>query len=240
MLENLELERLANLLFECPSIKNEDNRSFLVEMLPSHIVGAIKTSRQPRVYVLSIVKTCANYDDGFKHLFERLRYFDGETRQFKATLKEFINIASEVARGLEDTQAYEAAIQQWRTIQALAPTTQVWQTIQRLEEKIVQTSRITDLQKQLFKRQSDIESIYLEVARYLGSVEKQEIGVDNDVEKILKKIAEFLNDNITAAKFIEFWAKHSENPHPTTNTPNYQLLADGLQSGDIAIFLGTD
>lgn len=237
----LELEKkwhLIDSLLKCPTFQNDKNRRLFMKQLPFSDV--IEEHEQPKMQVLNIVDTCMNHNDGFKLMFETLRYFENETIPFKTALQEFINLASETAKLLERNQAYTDAIQQWQTIQVLAPDApQVSQTIQRLEAKIAQTPRVVDLQKRLSKRQLDIESVYLDVARYLNRLERQGMGVDHDIEMI-KNITNFLDDNLTASEFMALWAKRSEIPRPTKNIPNYQFLADGLQSGDIAIFLGTD
>jgi FxsC-like protein len=79
---------LRDLLLECPSFIDGNNRQFLVKNLP--FANAIQHSDDPRFHVMNIIDACMSYhDNGFKHLLDILRPFDGDTKQFKA-LNEFM------------------------------------------------------------------------------------------------------------------------------------------------------
>ncbi|MCP4696750.1 MAG: hypothetical protein GY862_07865 [Gammaproteobacteria bacterium] len=78
--------QLAKLLFKCPTIQDKGNRESLLQELPVHIAGAIKSSDVPKRHVLNIVTACASHQDGITHLLDALRYFDGHTKQFNALI----------------------------------------------------------------------------------------------------------------------------------------------------------
>ncbi len=81
-------ERLVNLLLECPSIMDTENRNILIKELPFQ--NAIKMNHDARFHVLNIVNTCLNHANGLYLLINRIRFFDEKTNQFKV-LDKFIN-----------------------------------------------------------------------------------------------------------------------------------------------------
>jgi 3',5'-cyclic AMP phosphodiesterase CpdA len=77
---------LRDLLLECPSFIDGNNRQFLVKNLP--FANAIQYSNDPNFHVMNIIDACMSYhDNGFKHLLDILRPFDGDTKQFKNLIK---------------------------------------------------------------------------------------------------------------------------------------------------------
>jgi hypothetical protein len=93
ILDNFQTKNhLINLLLQCPSIKDEMSRHALVKEL--HFAHAIENHPRSDIHLLNIVTACMNYHDGFERLFEVLRNFDGETRQFKTLIDEFNHVTN--------------------------------------------------------------------------------------------------------------------------------------------------
>jgi hypothetical protein len=66
-------------------------------------------------------------------------------------------------------------------------------------------------------------------------------GVDDENETLLDVIEQFLNQEISADDLVIFLSSLDQQPTKiSTDTLNYQALADRLRRGDIVIFLGTD
>ncbi len=82
--------KLIDMLLKCPIVKNKDNRDALLGEMPPDITAAIHSSDHAKVHVTNIVNACMDHASGFEHLMEALRFFDGNTKQFKE-LEEFIN-----------------------------------------------------------------------------------------------------------------------------------------------------
>ncbi|MCP4697642.1 MAG: SUMF1/EgtB/PvdO family nonheme iron enzyme [Gammaproteobacteria bacterium] len=89
MIQNLtepQKRKLAELLLACPAILDKGSRESLLQQLPEHIAGAIKSHDAAKTHVLNIVNACANYQDGLEGLLEALRFFDDKTHQFSAVI----------------------------------------------------------------------------------------------------------------------------------------------------------
>jgi hypothetical protein len=64
---------LVDAVEQVPCILDEDTRTLVVRQLPPAISGAIRHHPQRRAHVLSIVRTCLDYDGGIVELFTILR-----------------------------------------------------------------------------------------------------------------------------------------------------------------------
>ncbi len=92
ILHNLEFHKkaeLIDLLLKCPTVENKDTRHVLLGEMPSDITTGIQANDRAKVHVINIVNACMDHSDGFEHLMKVLRFFDGNTKQFKE-LEEFI------------------------------------------------------------------------------------------------------------------------------------------------------
>jgi serine/threonine protein kinase len=85
----IDKQRLITLLLDCPSLRDTGTRGSLLKMLPHHIVDCMKVGNAIKESVINIVDGCMNYADGLQHLFAAIRFFDAETIQFQALIREF-------------------------------------------------------------------------------------------------------------------------------------------------------
>ncbi len=86
-----EFLNIVDALLKCPSIQNTDTRSDIINLLPDDISNNIDYRSSARPHVMSIVKTCQNYEDGLEKLLEVLRTYEGNSLSMQAVDALFLN-----------------------------------------------------------------------------------------------------------------------------------------------------
>lgn len=71
--------KLVACLCQCPSIRNAEARSTLLNQLPASIAGKISEHAQLKIHVQNIVDTCLEYVGGIEHLIDVVLDFDEGT-----------------------------------------------------------------------------------------------------------------------------------------------------------------
>jgi hypothetical protein len=87
-------------------------------------------------------------------------------------------------------------------------------------------------------RVSEIKSVYREVVEWLRHMD--ETGQDDGA--ILLIVEDFLQQRLPASAFMEAWLALEEKPSRvyTDEQPNYSILAERLNRGELILFLGSD
>lgn len=102
-----------------------------------------------------------------------------------------------------------------------------------------QISRLSQISTGLLGRMTDIAKIYLKLRKHLNQIEKE--GIDDEAGIILQMCESFLNKEIDAIAFNAFCQSlETSTTSAINNQPNYKLLAQRLNKGEICLCLGTD
>jgi tetratricopeptide (TPR) repeat protein len=140
------------------------------------------------------------------------------------------------AHRLERNQAYLEAIETWEKISEIDPDDpKIANEMRRLNNKQQQLQRINDYIKQLTSKLPKLKpSLFGQIITTL----RQPEGIS---EPALGLIDVFVTGMLSAKDFIEAWQELSANiSSPSTEKPNYPVIADRVARGDIALFLGSD
>ncbi|MCP4701041.1 MAG: CHAT domain-containing protein [Gammaproteobacteria bacterium] len=145
------------------------------------------------------------------------------------------------AATLEARCDYRAALDCWHAIKEIdAAHPSIAAAHERLQQKQHQHNRLTDLNKRLIKRMKEIApACYRKVGVDLKRI--QENGIDKEAEVMLDVLEQFINGDLDAETFKEFWESEARFSAKKAECGlNYPALARNLQNGDAALFLGMD
>lgn len=81
---------LVEALLAMPVLQDDGGRQLLVSQLRPAIAGTVRYHPQPRMFMLSLVKTCEAHDGGLLELLELLRSFEGDDSPALRRLAELI------------------------------------------------------------------------------------------------------------------------------------------------------
>ncbi|HKS49059.1 MAG TPA: hypothetical protein VJT49_28915 [Amycolatopsis sp.] len=81
---------MVNALLEMAALRDDANRQLLVSQLRPSIAGTVPYHAQPKLYLLSLVKTCEAHDGGLIELLEVVRAFEGDDSPAVRKLAEVI------------------------------------------------------------------------------------------------------------------------------------------------------
>jgi len=205
MLSNLNSDsdkksRLVDLLLECPTLKDKNNRDLLIKELPPYITNNIENNEQPRMHVLNIVNTCNNYKDGVEHLFKVLKNLDGNTIPFKKMVDEFIvPETKETVKSMKPNQACD----EWKKVRELVPDSpEVSSEIQRLAENGIQALKgdLLKLCVNLPQKNKEFERLVNNLSSRLNENEQKELN--NFFEKFFESV-QFLCRNLDEVEQLE-------------------------------------
>lgn len=83
------LGELIEALEALPSLRDADTRGTVLDLLPAAVAGAVPQNARTRSYILGLILTCADYQDGLGELYRALMELEGETvsmRRVRAAL----------------------------------------------------------------------------------------------------------------------------------------------------------
>jgi hypothetical protein len=143
------------------------------------------------------------------------------------------------ARRMERNEAYEEAIKTWENIRDLDPAhSEIDRAIQRLEKINQQKEIVNEILRKLSSRMQEIKQIYASIARRLKRMVKE--GIEEEGEVVLEIVEKFLSGELSTSDFTEMWEQMDVNQPQRTEEPNYDILADRLNRGEIILFLGPE
>ena len=136
------------------------------------------------------------------------------------------------ARRLERNQAYPEAIQTLEKISEIDPDdSKIANEIQRLKNKQQQLQHIDDYIKQLTSKLPELKTTLF--GQIITTLRRPEDISD----AALGLIDIFVTGMLSAKDFTEAWHALSANSSsPSTEKPNYPVIADRVARGDIALF----
>jgi tetratricopeptide (TPR) repeat protein len=140
------------------------------------------------------------------------------------------------AHRLERNQAYLEAIETWEKIIEFDPgDPKIEDEIRRLKNKQQRLQRTNDYKKRLTGKLPELKP-NLSLEQIIKTLKQLE-----DPDSALDLIELFLDGELPAQPFIEEWKALSANsPSPSTEQPNYPVIAERVGRGDIVLFLGSD
>ncbi|MCP4104885.1 MAG: hypothetical protein GY749_05020, partial [Desulfobacteraceae bacterium] len=104
-----------------------------------------------------------------------------------------------------------------------------------LKENFKIQGTMVDLRYKLHVRRSEIRRpLYIKMVNFLKRLEKREICHEDEI--LLETIEDFVSENLSVDELTEVW----EGDIVRSGGPNYDVLADRLNRGEIIPFLGSD
>lgn len=73
------IEQLTDALLDVPAVANDESRQTVFDMLPDRFRHAIPRSRLPRVQVVQMIRTSANYSGGLRAMLRAIRIVEGDS-----------------------------------------------------------------------------------------------------------------------------------------------------------------
>jgi hypothetical protein len=140
------------------------------------------------------------------------------------------------AHRLERNQAYQEAIETWEKISEIDPDdSKIANEMRRLNNKQQQLRRINDYIKQLTSKLPELKpSLFGQIITILRQPESIS-------DAALGLIDVFVTGTLSAEAFTQAWHELSaSSSSPSTEQPNYPVIANRLARGDIVLFLGSD
>jgi hypothetical protein len=177
-----------------------------------------------------IVKTLMKLENDLRKL---------ESEYAKELAREKRRELEQQARKHEGARSYKEAIEKWKMIYDLDPEVpHVEREIQRLDGMLQRTRQLDNYKQQLTLRIPEIKPICREVFQRLQ--EMSDTGQED--ENVLFIVENFLQNRLAANDFIEAWGLLEQKSTRTSadEQPNYSILADRLNRGEIILFLGSD
>ncbi len=77
------IERLTDALLDVPAVADDESRQTVFDILPDKFRHAIPRSRYPRVQVLQMIRTSANYSGGLRSMLRAIRIVEGDSLAMK-------------------------------------------------------------------------------------------------------------------------------------------------------------
>jgi hypothetical protein len=164
-------------------------------------------------------------------LFQRQTYIPDKS--------EVISELMENAGRMEENALFNEAIKTWKDIRDLEPKhPKIEQTLNRLEMKSKSQVFIRELLEKLSSKKEELGwLVYLQASKKLKRIGKH--GIDDEDEVYIELVRDLIAKRLTAREFTEWWEKDVDRPL-REKEPNYEILADRLQRGEIIPFLGLD
>lgn len=88
------LSSVVDELLAVPTLRTEDGRRTLLELLRPEIANAVPYNPRPRLHVVNLVRTCLDYERGVPELLEILRELEGDSlpvRRLAETLRHWLS-----------------------------------------------------------------------------------------------------------------------------------------------------
>ncbi len=96
--------------------------------------------------------------------------------------------------------------------------------------------RLQYVRMEIGSKYVEIEDIFPQISNFLKKLVKH--GITQSDEDSLKNLEKFVNGNISSNDLFEFWSNLQSTKQVNISTFNYSDLAERLNHGDIALFLG--
>lgn len=88
------LATVVDELLAVPTLRTEDGRRTLLELLRPEIANAVPYNPRPRLHVVNLVRTCLDYERGVAELLDILRQLEGDSlpvRRLAETLRHWLS-----------------------------------------------------------------------------------------------------------------------------------------------------
>lgn len=89
------VERLTDTLLDIPAVADDDSRQAIFEMLPDRLRHNLPRSRYPRVQVVRMIRTSANFSGGLTALMRAIRIVEGDSLPMEHLDNLILNLADE-------------------------------------------------------------------------------------------------------------------------------------------------
>ncbi len=187
---------------------------------------ALESGRESGDFAMPVLFTRVR--DG--HLFHRRTDVQNKSGVISALM--------ENARKMEKNASYNEAVKTWKDIRDLDPGhSEIRPALERLKENSKRQEVMKDLLHKLSARRSEIRRpLYVKIARFINRLEKEEIGQEDEI--LLETIEDFVSGNLSLDELTETW--EGDIVRPQAKGPNYDVLAECLNRGEIIPFLGSD
>ena len=237
MLNTVEANLLQQKIKECNGSLEEKNK----------IIGELKRNADITTDVLEkhrLTRQIEKAEEEREQIVEVLMKLENDLRKLESEYAKELKRAKrseleQQARKHAGARSYNEAMEKWKMIHDLDPEDpNVEKEIQRLDGMLQRTRRLDNYRQQLILRIPEIKPIHREVFQRLQ--EMYDTGQED--ENVLFIVENFLQNRLAANDFIEAWGLLEKKSVriPTDEQPNYPILADRLNRGEIILFLGSD